>query len=271
MRFVFLVVGVALAFAPSLAAQTADEAAVNSRVDGFYAGDADARAGIWHENGVLAVGTNVFFGRANIPGPDGRLPITFTRHATTVFSPTAAVTHGSFETEYGTSGHTTITLVKEGNEWFIAAFQSAPVQAAPSDEAAAQSLVGAWTLEQTEITGGNNPGTFTERPGLALITATHYMRMHVLGSGTRPLLGENATDAERLAAYTPFAATGGTYTLEGSTFTGQLSIAKNPNNMNATVTAEMRFEGDDTIWATYQLAGGAINVTEKWVRAEEDM
>lgn len=266
MRFGFLVMGVVLVLTSGLAAQTGDEAAVNSRVDGFYAGDADARAGIWHENGVLAVGTNVFFGRANIPGPDGRLPITFTRHATTVLSPTVAVTHGSFETEYGTSGHTTITLVKEENEWFIAAFQSAPVQAAPSDEAAAQSLVGAWTLEEAEVTGGNNPGTFTGLSGLMIFTETHYSQVFVIGN-ERPQLGENATDAERLAAFAPFIANGGTYTLDGFTLTLQHSVAKNPNAMNVTRTNEVRFEGDDTVWFTSEPVPG-IDVTQKWVRAE---
>ena len=65
--------------------------------------------------------------------------------------------------------------------------------------AGAQSLVGAWTLEQTEVTGGNNPGTFTGQSGLMIFTATHHSTMNVTGSGTRPQLDENATDAERLA------------------------------------------------------------------------
>ena len=134
--------------------------------------------------------------------------------------------------------------------------------------AAAQSLVGAWTLEQVEVTGGDNPGTFTQRPGLAIVTATHYIRMNVLGNESRPLLGENATDAERLAAFTPFSAHGGTYTLDGSTVTVNTTIHKNPNAMNRTFPVEVRFEGDDTFWLTFQVGGGTIDVTEKWVRAE---
>ena len=134
MRCGFLVMGIALVFATSLAAQTADEAAVNSRVEGYFealrAGDAEAYAGFWHEDGVLALGANVTIGRANMNVPGGGLPITFTRHATTVFSLTVAVVHGSHEIEVGGSGHRTITLVKEGNEWFIAANQNAPMQAA---------------------------------------------------------------------------------------------------------------------------------------------
>lgn len=188
MRFRFLVVGVALMFAPSLAAQTADEAAVNSRVDDYYeavrAGDAESYQGFYHENGVRVIVTDVVVGRANMDVPDGGgTPMTFTRHATTVFSPTVAVTHGSFEIEGGPSGHSTMTLVKEGNEWFIAAVQYAEVQAAQSQEAAAQSLVGAWTLEQTELTGGDNPGTRTGQSGLMIFTETHYSWVQARGTG----------------------------------------------------------------------------------------
>ena len=164
MRFGFLVMGVALVLAPSLAAQTADEAAVNSRVDGLFealrAGDAESFASSWHEDGIRALGPNVTVGRANMDVPDGGGPVTFTPDATDVFSPTVAVTHGNFASEGGASGHMTVTLVKEGNEWFVAAVQTAPVQAAQSDEAGAQSLVGVWTGEQSEVTGGDNPGTF---------------------------------------------------------------------------------------------------------------
>ena len=83
----------------------------------------------------------------------------------------------------------------------------------------------------------------------------------------RPQLGENATDAERLAAFTPFIANGGTYTLDGSTLTLQLSVAKNPNAMNATRTSEVRFEGDDTVWFTFHPPG--ITVTQKLARVGE--
>ena len=74
-----------------MSAQTADEAAVNSRVNGYVealrAGDAEAYQGFYHEDTVLALWANVTIGRANISVPDGGLPVTFTRHATTVFSP----------------------------------------------------------------------------------------------------------------------------------------------------------------------------------------
>ena len=105
---------------------------------------------------------------------------------------------------------------------------------------------------------------------LMIFTATHYSTMNVRGSGPRPQLAENATDAERGAAFTPFTANGGTYTLSGTTLTLRRSIAKSPNRMNTTSTAEVRFEGDDTVWLTLRVANGTINVIQKWVRAEDN-
>ena len=132
--------------------------------------------------------------------------------------------------------------------------------------AAAQLLVGAWTLEQTEVTGGDNPGTFTGLAGLAVFTERHFSLMREEGTGPRPPLAGIVTDADRFAASSRFTANGGTYTVDRSTFTRHNSIAKHPNGMNLVRTIAIRFEGDDTIWFTYQPPG--LNVTEKWVRVE---
>ena len=150
------------------------------------------------------------------------------------------------ETSRGGALRFTNVWVMSDGQWRTAAVHLSLI----TDEAAAQSLVGAWTLEEAEITGGDNPRTFADRSGLMIFTATHYSQVYVTGN-ERPQLGENATDAERLAAFTPFIANGGTYTLDGSTLTLQLSVAKNPNAMNATRTSEVRFEGDDTVWFTF--------------------
>ena len=70
-------------------------------------------------------------GRANLEKDsserfaNGGLQVTFTRHATRLLSPTTAIVHGAFEvTGTPVEGHTIFTLVKEGNEWLIAAMQT---------------------------------------------------------------------------------------------------------------------------------------------------
>ena len=126
---------------------------------------------------------------------------------------------------------------------------------------AAQSLVGAWTLEQMEVTSGDNVGTFSS-PGLMVFTGTHYSLMWIRATEPRPQLREDDADADRLASLRAFAASGGTYTLDGSTLTAQVSLAPAPNSMNTSVSTGVRFEGDDTVWLTLG------NRVLKWVRAE---
>lgn len=118
-------------------AQRADEAAVNTRVEGYVAavakGDATAVAASYTENGVRAIVSSIAVGRANIEKAareqyaDGGLQVTFTRHATRLLSPTTAIVHGAWEIPSFTppwKGHQIFTLVKEGNEWLIAAHQA---------------------------------------------------------------------------------------------------------------------------------------------------
>ncbi len=144
MRTVFLVMTLVLTLGLGVAsAQSADEAAINEVVGGYYAalnnGDAEGYAAYFTENGVRAVGTDIAAGRANIEKAisevfaNGGLEITFTRHATRLLSPTTALVHGAYEVTSATppgKGHSIYTLVKEGDEWLIAAVQAG--QAAPA-------------------------------------------------------------------------------------------------------------------------------------------
>ena len=143
MRTVFLLLTLILTLGLGVAsAQSAEEAAVNNRVEGFFTavakGDVTGVAASFTENAVLAIVTNVSVGRANIESRarnevgGGGLQITFTRHGTRLLSPTTAIVYGAFEIpSFGLKGHEIFTLVKEGNEWLIAALQSGatpPVQ-----------------------------------------------------------------------------------------------------------------------------------------------
>ena len=136
-----LTVIVALGVGPTFA-QSADEVAINSRIEGLYAaldkGDVKAYVASFHENAVRAIGTDIVIGPLDIEKAaaeafaQGGLPIKFTRHATWLLSPTTALVHGSTEnvsTNLPTKGHTMITLVKE-DEWLVAGLQAA---LSPSD------------------------------------------------------------------------------------------------------------------------------------------
>ena len=119
-------------------AQSADEAAINEVVEENLAalarGDAAAYAATYTENAVRSFRAMVGVGRANIEKGmseffaelGGGIRMTFSRHETRLLSPTTAIVHGAFAyawTSATPDGHETFTLVKEGNEWLIAADQ----------------------------------------------------------------------------------------------------------------------------------------------------
>ena len=143
MRTVFLVMTLVLTLGVGVAsAQSADEAAINAVVEGLFAavaeGDAAAVAAYYTENAVRALGTDIAVGQANIEkaameayAADGAfaggVQINFRRHATGLLSPTTAIVHGATEIPSltpPTNAHVIFTLVKEGNEWLIAALQT---------------------------------------------------------------------------------------------------------------------------------------------------
>ena len=120
-------------------AQSDEEAAINNRIEETYAAlnksDAEGYAAAFQEDAVQAFVANVTVGRANIEKAvsevlaDGEPQIAFTHHATRLLSPTTAIVHGAFEITSDTppmKGHNLYTLVKEGDEWLIAALQIAP-------------------------------------------------------------------------------------------------------------------------------------------------
>jgi uncharacterized protein (TIGR02246 family) len=117
--------------------QANDEAAINRRVDGLYQSiakrDVEGYMAALQKDAVRAIGTNVAVGRSAIePAVTAALaaagtPIKFTRHSTRLLSPTTAIVHGvtADPSTNRQTGHAIFTLVKEGNDWLIAAFQTA--------------------------------------------------------------------------------------------------------------------------------------------------
>lgn len=90
--------------------------------------------------------------------------------------------------------------------------------------------MGAWMLESITAPDGTE---MMQHPGLFLYTGTHYSSMFVIGDEARAGISEEATDAEKLAAYDSFVANSGRYEIDGDQLTSWAYVAKNPNYMHA--------------------------------------
>ena len=110
-----MLVGLLLVMPLGAAAQTAEEAAFNARIDELFAAigqaDVDAAAAVYHEHAVRALGTNITVGRSNLREAmseeyaNGGRQITVTRHATRLPTPDAALSHGNFTVGGAGGGH----------------------------------------------------------------------------------------------------------------------------------------------------------------------
>ena len=127
--------------------------------------------------------------------------------------------------------------------------------------AVAQSIEGAWRLEEFESANLPSPA---ETPGLMILADGRYSRVFVRGREPRQPIGPDATPAEQLASWNPFIANSGTYTLEGSTLTLDIVVAKVAGVMGTSTTVEVEFDGDALL-----LTGdieGATSSRQRWVR-----
>ena len=128
--------------------------------------------------------------------------------------------------------------------------------------ARAQSIEGAWRL--AEYSSPDGP-TYTEPASLMIFADGYYSRVFVRTNDTRQPLTPASTDADRVAAWTPFVSNSGTYTVDGSTLTVLASVAKMPSTNRTPTTFEFRIEGN-TLWLTGS-AEGVADTTQRWVRA----
>lgn len=115
--------------------------------------------------------------------------------------------------------------------------------------ASAQSkLEGVWRVSEVTITGQNTFKITVEptHPSLFIVTKKYWSLLNI-GTPTRPdLPKKDATDAQKVATWTPFIAAGGTYEVKGNTVTSRNTVAKDPADMapgNFT-THEFKIEGD---------------------------
>jgi hypothetical protein len=124
---------------------------------------------------------------------------------------------------------------------------------------------GVWKV--VEATAGTNTMTNIQ-PALWIFTKKHYSVTSIQRDKPRPELPQNATDAEKVAAWAPFAADAGTYEATDRAIVYHPQLSKNPIGMapGTTHNSDIKVEGNTlTVIANY---GNALN-TSKMVRLAE--
>jgi len=113
--------------------------------------------------------------------------------------------------------------------------------------AAAQSPVGVWRMTQWQNTSGQ--GAAGQPAYTAYFPNGYYVVMWETSEGPRPNLPENPTAAQQHAAWQPFAAQFGTYTVSGSDITYTQLVSKNPGAMRP---------GSNTYTRTFSINGNTL-------------
>ncbi|HUU29603.1 MAG TPA: lipocalin-like domain-containing protein [archaeon] len=126
-------------------------------------------------------------------------------------------------------------------------------------------IEGVWELVSAKYT---TPDTTFERTqadwtAIKIITSSHFAT--VGQKPDRPKFGGEITDSDYINAYNTFSANGGTYTLEGDTYTEHLRFFSNPNRVNESASIKYQFDGDQLILST---EAGDVIWREVWSRVK---
>ena len=109
-------------------------------------------------------------------------------------------------------------------------------------------LDGAWEL----VEATNADGNAVESTGMLIFSVGHYSWIRIFDSG-RPSYSsqDEATDAQKVAAFNSFGSNAGSYTVSGSTLTRDPAAAKNP----------YVYAPDNRIVSTYAIDGRTLTLT----------
>lgn len=131
----------------------------------------------------------------------------------------------------------------------ILAIALAVLATAPIASAQGSKLEGVWKATEVTLTGPNARTVMPSEPGFLIITKKHFSNFGVNGDRPQAVLPQKgATDAQKLAAWTPFSATLGTYEVKGTTFTIHPINDKNPIEPGSFSTYDFKIEGDTLIF-----------------------
>ena len=114
-----------------------------------------------------------------------------------------------------------------------------------------QDLIGVWTLEQsfTEDEAGNRTPAYDDNPrGRIMYTADGYM-VAMTGAGARSFPAQDATDADKAAAFDSFMTYAGRWSLDGNVVSHHIEHATNPNWVGNTRTRTIEHQGDRMVFS----------------------
>ncbi len=135
-------------------------------------------------------------------------------------------------------------------------------------------LEGVWRIAEVSR-GGQNPFKITPdvaHPGLFIVTKKHMCLINLMNPNRPDLPQQGATDAQKVATWTPVVALAGSYEMKGNVATTRFIVAKDPIDMakGTFITSEFKVEGDTVIWTPKADKNGPIAdpVITKFVRVE---
>jgi hypothetical protein len=109
----------------------------------------------------------------------------------------------------------------------------------------ASRLEGTWDLIETRSTPPDPNFNFAEWHQIKILTSTHWV--YLSQKRMAPTMTSFANDTELLAAAKTFGAGGGTYTLDGDTYTEHIDFFSTPNYVGKSIPWKIRWEGDEWI------------------------
>lgn len=119
---------------------------------------------------------------------------------------------------------------------------------AAEDTFSASDLEGAWKAVHVHAALQDTTWSRDEdRPNMVVFSDGYWASLRIAGDGTRAELPEDPTDEQLLEAWRPFIASGGSYTVSGTTISATTLIAKNPNQMGEEWDSEFKFDGDKLV------------------------
>jgi len=106
-------------------------------------------------------------------------------------------------------------------------------------------MEGTWDLVEAKYTPPDPNFNLTEWRVIKTLTKTHWAFLSQKRAA--PKLTSWTNDTELLAAAKAFAAGGGTYTLDGDTYTEHIDFFNAPNYVGTSVRWKITWEGDEWI------------------------
>ena len=127
-------------------------------------------------------------------------------------------------------------------------------------------LYGAWRIVEVTTTGPEGSTNSSPQPGLRLIVDGHYALISVNGTAVRPVLGADATVAQRAANLLAMTAQGGGQEVVGDTIVTHAFVAKNPNVMDAGSINRLvyRISGDTLVATQVSTDAGPTENPTTW-------